>query len=117
MTLLCFHPLEKGLYLCIVRMIARNGNAHTTRRRDRLCNLIDRSRSSIGCGSCRSPGNVNVRPLLSEYCSDALADPAARAGYYGDFTGKRRKAAPDSDFQILGCSCKPLKRTESRRPC
>jgi hypothetical protein len=95
-------------------MIAPNGNAHTTRRRDRLCDFIDRSRSGLGRGSSRSPANVNARPLLSEDRSDALADPAAGSGYYCHFTDKRRKAAHDSDIQILGCNCKPLKKTESR---
>src|SRR5260370_40907270 len=114
MTLLCFHPLEKGLDLCVVRMIAPNGDAHTTRCRDGLRDFIDRSGSGFGCGGCRPPGDVNARPLLSEHRSDAFADPAAGSGYYCDFADKRRKAAHDSDIQIRGCSCKPLKKTESR---
>jgi len=72
---------------------------------------LNGSGSSIGCGQLSFAGDVNARSLLSEYCSDALADPYGSLGLLlATFTDKNGRPAHDSDIQILGFSCKPLRR-------
>ena len=55
-----FHPLKESLDLPVIRVIAWNGPAEATRRRDGLCDFMDRSASGVGRTSRRSPGNVTI---------------------------------------------------------
>ena len=87
MTLLGVHSLEQTLDLSVIRVIASNGNAHTTRRRDGVRDFIDRSEGGVGRGIRRSPAYINGCAPLSEQCGDALADASAGSSYDSDFTG------------------------------
>jgi hypothetical protein len=78
--------------VCVVRVIASNGNTHTTRRCDSLCDFTDRSgidRSGIRVwrDSRRSPRNVNGRASLSQHRGNALADTSGGSSYHRDLSG------------------------------
>jgi len=87
LTLLGLHSLKESLDLCVVRVIASNGNAHTARRRDGVRDFIDRSGRRVRGGGGRSPGCVDNCAPLSEKHGNALADASAGSSYDSDFTG------------------------------
>jgi hypothetical protein len=87
LTLLGFHSLKESLDLCVVRVIASNGNAHTACRRDGVRDFIDRSGRRVRGGGGRSPGRVDNCAPLSEKHGNALADASAGSSYDSDFTG------------------------------
>jgi hypothetical protein len=101
MTLLDFHPLKESVDLPVIRVIALNGDAETTRHRDGLRSFIDRSGSGTVGATDRSPSNVNGRAMLFEHRGNTFTDATAGSGYNCDFIGQERKAAHDSDLQIL----------------
>lgn len=61
MTLLGFHSLEESLDLCIIRLIARNGNANSACRGNGVRDFTDRSGICPRPGGRRSPRHVDGR--------------------------------------------------------
>jgi hypothetical protein len=66
LTLLGFRSLEESLDLCVIRMIAQNGNADSACRRNGLRDLTDRSRNCSRLEGRRSPRHVDGRTLLTK---------------------------------------------------
>jgi len=62
MTLLGFHSLEEGLDLCVIRMIAYNGNANSACRRNGLRYFTDRSGSCPGFEAVVRPSRRRSHP-------------------------------------------------------
>src|SRR5260221_86897 len=92
MTLLGFHSLEEGLDLCVICMIAYNGNANSACRRNGLRYFTDRSGSCPRLGGpCPTP-HVNRRTLLTKQRCNTCADASARSRDNRDFAGQRRNS-------------------------
>src|ERR1700733_557465 len=92
MTVLGFQSLEEGLDLCVVCVIAYNGNANSACPRNGVRDFTDRPGSCPRLGGCRPPRHLDRRTLLTKQRCNTCADASACTRDNRDFAGQRRNS-------------------------